>query len=320
MLKKSSLLLFFAVLTLFPYKTYSQGEIPAYDFLRVDPGARASALGGAFDTYTDDPNALFYNPATLSTATSQKLSAGFGKYLLDINFGTLAYMQKYKDIGWFGVGVRYFNYGKFDYTDENGNLTGGSYSANDLMFSVAYSNLIYDRINYGITLKYIYSNIAQYKSTALAMDIGFLYLIPSQSAAISFGINNLGQQLKSYIDTKEKLPLDVRFGFSKALEHTPVKVSVSFARLNESQAKLIQHLKAFSIGGEFSFGPAVMARLGYDNETRQDSELGTTLGLSGFSTGLGLRFNGGRYALDYSFNSVGKIGSTHRFNLGYAFK
>ncbi len=318
-LKKIGFLIVISLLTLFSTRSYSQTEIPAFDFLRVDPSARASSLGGAFDTYTDDPNAIFYNPATLSAASSKMLSAGFGKYLLDINFGTLAYTQKYKDIGWFGVGVKYFNYGKFDYTDENANPTGGSFSSNDLMFSVAYSNYVYEKINYGVTLKYIYSNIATYKSTAFAMDFGFLYLIPSQGAALSFSVNNLGQQLSTYISTKERLPLDVRFGFSKALEHTPVNVSVSFARLNESQSKLIQHLKAFSIGGEFTFGEAVLARIGYNNEVRQDSELGTTLGLAGFCGGVGLRFAGGKYKLDYSFNSIGKIGSTHRFNVGYAF-
>src|SRR5438128_988079 len=137
MLKTEGFLISFIVLTLLSVTSYSQQEIPAYDFLRVDPSARASALAGAFDTYTDDPNAMFYNPASLSTATSKKISAGFGKYLLDINFGTLSYMQQYKQIGWFGVGVKYFNYGKFDYTDENGIPTGGTFGATDLMFSAA---------------------------------------------------------------------------------------------------------------------------------------------------------------------------------------
>lgn len=319
MLKKACFLTVLGAITIFSASSRAQGEIPAYDFLRVESSARGSALGGAFDTYTDDPNTMFYNPASLSTATSKKLSAGFGKYLLDINFGTLTYMQKYKEIGWIGVGVKYFNYGKFDYADENGNPTGGQFGASDLLFSAAYSNLIYDKINYGITLKYIHSSIADYKSSALALDIGFLYLIPSQSMAVSLSVNNLGKQLNAFIDTKEKLPLDVRVGFSKKLEHTPLKLSITFAKLNESKEKIIQHLKAFSIGGELTFGQNLSARIGYNNENRQDYKLGTTLGLAGFSAGVGLNFSG-KYALDYSFNSVGKTGSTHRFNIGYAFK
>jgi hypothetical protein len=318
MLKKANFLTFLTFLTLLSVKLYSQTEIPAYEFLRIDPSARASALGGAFDTYTDDPNVMFYNPASLSTATSKKISAGFGKYYLDMNFGTLAYMQKYKDIGWFGAGVKYFNYGKFDYTDENGEPTGGQFGATDLMFQVSYSNFVYEKINFGITAKYIYSSIAEYKSSAAAIDFGFLYMIPGPSIALSFSVNNLGTQLSRYIDTKERLPLDVRFGFSKKLEHTPLRVSVSFAKLNESTEKIIQRLKAFSIGGEFTFGQNLCMRIGYSNEKRQDFKLGTTLGLAGFSAGVGLNFSG-KYALDYAFNSTGKVGSTHRFNVGYAF-
>ncbi len=317
MLKK---IIFLALLfiTLTSTGLFSQTEIPAFDFLRIDPGAKASSLAGAFDTYTDDPNAMFYNPASLSTITKSKVSAGFGKYLLDMNFGTLAYAQKYKDIGWFGIGVKYFDYGSFDRTDENGISTGEKFAANDLMLSVGYSNYIYEKVNYGITVKYIYSGIAEYKSSAFAIDFGMQYHIPSSQLSLSFGVNNLGSQLSSYINAKEKLPLDVRIGLSKRLEHTPVRLNVTFAKLNESRAKLIQHIKAFSIGAEFIFSDNVSARLGYDNESRQDMKLGTSLGISGFSTGLGMRF-ADKYVFDYSLNSLGKVGSTHRVNLGYIF-
>ncbi|MEO8512259.1 MAG: type IX secretion system protein PorQ [Ignavibacteria bacterium] len=317
MLKK----LIFGALLFVPFisgNVFSQTEIPAFDFLRVDPGAKASSLAGAFDTYTDDPNAMFYNPASLSTITKSKVSAGFGKYLLDMNFGTLAYAQKYKDIGWFGIGVKYFDYGSFDRADENGVETGEKFAANDLMISVGYGNFIYEKVNYGITLKYIYSGIAEYKSSAFAVDFGLQYHIPSSQLSLSFGVNNLGAQLSSYISAKEKLPLDIRVGVSKRLEHTPVRLNVTFAKLNESREKFVQHLKAFSIGAEFIFSDNVSARLGYDNESRQDMKLGTSLGISGFSTGLGMRF-ADKYVFDYSLNSLGKVGSTHRVNLGYIF-
>lgn len=317
MLKKIAIAALFFVSPVF-LNVFAQTEIPAFDFLRVETGAKASSLAGAFDTYTDDPNAMFYNPASLSTITKSKVSAGFGKYLLDMNFGTLAYAQKYKELGWFGIGVKYFDYGSFDRTDENGVSTGEKFNANDLMVSVGYGNFIYEKINYGITLKYIYSGIAEYKSSAFAVDFGLQYQMPSSQFAISFGVNNLGAQLSSYISAKEKLPLDIRIGISKRLEHTPVKLNVTFSKLNESREKFVQHLKAFSIGAEFIFSDYVSARLGYDNESRQDMKLGTSLGISGFSTGLGIRF-AEKYVFDYSLNSLGKVGSTHRVNVGYIF-
>jgi hypothetical protein len=319
MLKKLIFLPLFVLLLSFPSNIIAQTEIPAFDFLRVEPGAKASALAGAYDTYTNDPNAMFYNPATLSTITDRKVSAGFGKYLLDINFGTLSYAQKYKDIGWIGIGVKYFDYGTFDRADENGTSTGETFGANDLMVSAAFSNYIYEVINYGVTVKYIYSGIGEYKSSAVALDIGLLYLIPSQQIGISLGVNNLGTQLSQYIDTKEKLPMDVRVGFSKRLEHTPVRMNVTFSKLNVSREKLLQRFKSFSLGAELIFSDYVSARIGYDNESRQDLKLGTSLGIAGFSAGLGIQM-GDKVVFDYGLNSLGKIGSTHRINIGYIFK
>ncbi len=299
-------------------RVFSQDN-PTYDFLNVTPSARASALATAFESYTDDPNMVFYNPAGISTITKKQLSAGFGKYLLDINFGHAAFAFKYKDIGWFGAGVKYFNYGTFDYADENG-VTSGTFHANDLMFSAGYSNLIYGRINYGINIKFIYSQIAEYTSSAIGADIGLMYVIPEQQWSFGFTINNYGKQLSSYINSKERLPLDIRFGFSKKLEHLPLNISFSFSNLNQDHLKLFdtKRLRSFAIGGEFELSDYVMARIGYNNQERQDLKLGTSLGIAGFSAGLGIKF-AQRYKFDYSLNSFGKVGTMHRFDLGYIF-
>jgi hypothetical protein len=318
MQNKTQILVILAVILLISAKIIYSQDRPAFDFLKVDPSARASALAGAFESYTNDPNVIFYNPAGLSTVEGKKLSASFGKYLLDINFGTASYSMKYKDIGWFGVGVKYFNYGSFDYMDENGVATGGTFNASDLMVSVGYSNYLYDVVNYGVNAKFIHSKIADYNSSAVAFDFGLLYMIPSQQLNLALSVNNIGTQLDAYLDSREKLPLDVRVGFSKKLEHLPLQLSISFSNLNEDKDKFLQHFKSFAIGGEFTFSENVLARIGYSNERRQDLKLGSSLGIAGFSAGIGIRFLD-KYSFDYSLNSLGKVGSTHRFNLGYKF-
>ncbi|MBK9334584.1 MAG: hypothetical protein IPM96_19820 [Ignavibacteria bacterium] len=65
MLKIRSLIISLIFLSLFSVNSYSQND--SYNFLRLDVGARASSLGGSFVTNTGDVNALFYNPAALST-------------------------------------------------------------------------------------------------------------------------------------------------------------------------------------------------------------------------------------------------------------
>ncbi|MBK7157351.1 MAG: hypothetical protein IPH77_02030 [Ignavibacteria bacterium] len=53
-----------------------------YDFLKLDIGARASALGGSFTSSTNDVNTIFYNPAALSTLINRQASVGFSNIYL----------------------------------------------------------------------------------------------------------------------------------------------------------------------------------------------------------------------------------------------
>ncbi len=124
-------------------------------------GARASALGGSFTSTTNDVNSIFYNPAALSTLNNSQASVGFFKYLLDINSGYASYTQKYKDLGYFGVGVRYMNFGSFDKYDEQTNNLG-TFSPNDIAISLGYANSYNDKLNYGANIKFIYSSIDEF--------------------------------------------------------------------------------------------------------------------------------------------------------------
>ena len=46
----------------------------ATDFTYIQPGIRANSMGGAFSAVADDPYAIFYNPAGISTLTDLQLS------------------------------------------------------------------------------------------------------------------------------------------------------------------------------------------------------------------------------------------------------
>ncbi|HCN37790.1 MAG TPA: hypothetical protein DIS94_08775, partial [Bacteroidetes bacterium] len=72
------------------------------------------------------------------------------------------------------------------------------------------------------------------------------------------------------------------------------------------------------IGGEFVLNDYVDLRLGYNNQQRQDLKTGSAVGLAGFSIGVGIKIR--NYRLDYAFNSLGNVGSTHRVNLAFDIK
>ncbi len=238
--------------------------------------------------------------------------------MLDINSGNVAYGQRYKDAGYFGAAIRYMNYGSFEKFDQQSNSLG-TFSANDLAFSLGYSNVYSNNIHYGINLKLIHSSIDDFSSTAIAVDAGVLYTIPSSMWNFGLSVLNAGSQISEYNSTKENLPLDLRFGISKKLEHLPLTVHLDLRDLTEKGDQFFDRFKNLSVGGEFEFSENVQFRIGYDNAKRQELKTGSSLGVSGFSAGLGFKFLES-YSLDYAFNSLGKIGSTHRIDVGFAMK
>ncbi len=292
---------------------YSQTNT-TYNFLRLDVGARASALSGSFTAMENDVNVIFYNPAGIATLKDKQASVGFYKYLLDINSGNAAYVQKYKDIGYIGAGIQYINYGSFDKYDVNSNNLG-TFGASDIALSLGYGN-VYDNLFYGGNLKIIYSSYDSYKSSAVAVDLGAMYKIQKANMTLGLSLLNVGTQITSYQDYKENLPMDLRFGLTKKLENSPLTLSVGFYALSDSYDKFFNRFKNVTAGAEFEISDNINFRVGYDNQLRQELKTGSAIGIGGFSAGLGVKLQE-KYQIDYGFNSMGKLGSTHRINVGF---
>jgi hypothetical protein len=270
-------------------------------------------MAGSFAAVLNDPNSIFYNPAALGTIEAPTGSLGFFKHLLDINVGYVSYSQPLEeDMGWLGSGAIYSNYGSFAETDDLGNVLG-TFSASDLAFMVGYANELERNLYYGVNVKFIYSSIAGYKSTALAGDVGLFYNIPGSRVTLGASIRNVGVQLSSYISTKEDLPLDVLVGGSIVPRGLPLLLNVTVHKLNENTESFADRFRAFSVGGEFTLSTVLQVRFGYNNEQRKDLKIGTSSGLAGFSGGIGITVR--EYRVDYSLSSLGKIGNLHRISI-----
>ena len=286
-----------------------------YNFLNVDMSARAAALGGSYSTNNDDVDVLFYNPAGMGFLEKNPVSFSFVKHLMDINLFSLAYSTEFENIGRFGTAIKYINYGTFDEADEFGNRTG-EFNAGELAFILGYTNEFSENFYYGANAKVIYSSIADKSSSAIGLDLGINYEIPTQKLNLAAAVLNLGTQISSYIDTNEDLPLDVTIGISKRLENLPVRLSLDFHQLNKERDELYQHLKGFTVGAEFYLSEVFTLRFGYDNEARSDLKVGSSSGIAGFNGGLGVKIS--EYVFNYGYSSMGTIGAMHRIGLATA--
>jgi len=303
---KSTAFIALFIMSVFTGNLFSQNT---YEFLRVDMSARAAALGGTFVSNHDDPNVIFYNPAGINLLSEDPISFSFVKHLLDINLASLSYSTEFEDIGRFGGAVKYINYGTFTQADEFGTREG-EFGAGEVAFILGYANSLDSNFNYGVDIKYIYSKIADRNSSGLGFDVGLNYFIPEDDFCIGFAAMNIGTQLSSYYEEKEKLPLDISIGVSKKLEHLPLRLSLDFHKLNADREDFIDRFKAFSVGAEFTLSKVLRLRFGYDNEKRSDLKIGTSAGIAGFNAGLGALIS--NYTFDYGFSSMGVIGALHR--------
>lgn len=101
---------------------YRRAGTSAAAFLKIDAGApRAQALGNAFVSVADGPEALFWNPAGAASATSREVQFSYLDYLQGYRARTLAYLQPIgKTI--IGISINYMDMDDFDFRDEQARL------------------------------------------------------------------------------------------------------------------------------------------------------------------------------------------------------
>ncbi len=290
-------------------------EKPTYHFLHQEIDARSSALAGSFVSASNDPNVLYYNPAGLATIQKSQIAFGFTKHLLDVNAGNLSYAQQVEDVGFVGAGIYYINYGSFKETNVFGD-ENGTFGAGDMLLSVGIARTVEENLSLGISGKFIYSSIQKYSSSAVAADIGVVYNIPgSDPISLAATLANIGTQLSSYSSTTEKLPFEFTIGGNIKPQHLPIVLNLNFHKLNESQDSFLQRFKNFSFGAEILASESFHLRVGYNSERRKELKIGNSAGLAGISFGAGIFIKDIR--VDYSFSSLGQIGSINRISLNY---
>lgn len=294
------------------------GDLSGFGFLRLEPSARAAALGGSFSAiYGDDVNAFFYNPALLNETTHRRLSLSYLNHLSDINAGFIAYSRHYEGLGTVAAGLRFLSWGELQGADEQGNRTG-TFGASDVALTLGAARAQTERLRYGVNVHLIYSSVESFNASALAADLGVLYHVDGQQLTLSASVNNLGLTLNSLGVTKDDLPLDLRVGFTKRLRYIPLLVSLTGYNLHDigdepedgtALSNVMQHV---ILGGEFQFGPAFNARFGYNHRRHEGLKTGSRLDLAGVGLGFGLKVS--RFHLDYAFNSW-SFGGLHQLTV-----
>ncbi|MFA6472968.1 MAG: PorV/PorQ family protein, partial [Candidatus Latescibacterota bacterium] len=151
----------------------SAGEVSATNetqaavlFLNIRPGARQAAMGEAYSAIAEDATAVFYNPAGLAFQDKDKKNIQvmhtnwLPKLAPDLYYEFLGYTQYVEGWGHMGLNLVYFNLGEQNRTNSTGSDIIGTFSSFEMMASASYGATMTDNFSLGLSLKAIYSKLA----------------------------------------------------------------------------------------------------------------------------------------------------------------
>ena len=291
-----------------------------FPIMQLEPSARAAALGGSLVAEAEsDINAFFYNPASLDYTMDRALSFSFLNHLTDIRAGFLAYGMDVPRLGTLGLGVRFLSWGDLERMDAQGNAEG-RFNAGDVAFTAGLSYAYSQSIKIGVNINSIFSRIDDRNASALAADLGVLYVADGGYLTAGMAVNNLGFTLSSLGSSEDELPINLQVSVSRRLRYLPLRISLTGFDLNNAGTRaaqgssLSQFMQHMLIGGEFLFSDNFNLRFGYNHRQHDALKVKSRLDFAGFSFGTGIRIS--RILFDYSFSSWSSIGGLHQISLG----
>lgn len=309
------------------------GGSTAFNFIKLPASPLLTALGGVNVSYkTDEVGHSVNNPALLHSQLSSQLNTSFNSFLGGIKAYSLsgAY-QTEKLPATLGGQIYFVDYGSILQTDAAGNISG-DFRPVDFVVQASASKTYLEKWSYGVSIKFIQSSYQQYKSNAVAFDVGILYHDSIANFSAGIVAKNMGFQLKKYNAESEELPFDLQVGITKRLDKAPFGFSFSvqhahqfnisysdttfnrdnnFASTNTGFNKIFNH---FVLATHIYLGNNLEAAIGYNHLRRNELNTGSSAnGLNGFSAGLRIKFS--KLQILYARSSYQKNISYNQFGI-----
>lgn len=317
-------------------RSLAQDGSAAYNFLNITSSARVYGLGGMNISLVDDDITLTgMNPALLGAEMSGTLALNYMHYLSGSNFAGLTYGHSWGERGAWAANIQYLGYGSMKETLPDGTVVG-TFSPKDVVFGATYSHDITDRLRGGINLKGVYSGYADFSAFALSTDLGINYFDADHDLSLSVVVANLGGQVKRFNDSYDRLPFDIRLGWSQSFGNFPVRFSVTAWNLTKWKLPYMQTGDGLSentgtmkenfgsnlfrhlvFGADLIASPNYYISLGYNYKTRTDMSTHSRSFFSGFSLGAGLKVKS--LSVGVAFSQPHKSGTTLMLNLAFNF-
>jgi hypothetical protein len=273
----------------------------AFQFLMIQPGARAIGMGGTGVALEDDGYALYWNPAGAANAVEKEVAFTHVVYLQDMNYDFISFVEPLSGsvtleagaLGLFASGIPKTQ------EDLSGNLVdpGEKFSNSELAGMLSFAWSMDDGWSLGITGKSVSQSIGPASASGYAVDLGALWQAQSD-LKLGLSAQNIGAAVNG-----DDLPTNIKLGCAYDIPEKNLKMGA------EADYPLSGKL-SFGIGAELSIKEVFSARLGYNT-----AETG---GIGGIRIGFGVIVKED-YSIDYALMPYGDLGIAHQISLSLSF-
>ena len=327
--------IFLKILLLFLLTTagYSQNLFPllggqrvgtaAATFLKIDVGAEATAMSGAYVAMAHDATTLYWNPAAAAQVPDNTFTLSHIEWPVDIQYEYLGYIHHIERIGTIGVSMGMLHTPDMEVTTEyHPTGTGEYFQYYDTFGALTFAMKMTEQFSFGATVKYVEEGLAGLKMSGWMIDVGTFYWTGFKSLRFAVGLSNFGEDMKpdgSYMTTNKdgeaiekqyeafSPPTTFRVGTAMEVWETEQYALTTSFQVNHP----VDNAENAVLGLDFSYLRNLHLRAGY--RINYDEEQFT------FGAGFLVPISSLKFSLDYAYKSFTNLGSTHQFTFNFQF-
>jgi hypothetical protein len=307
-------------------------------FLRIPVGAKAIGMGSAYVSMPDNPSALYWNPAAVSSLHENTLIIDHALWLPGIYFDFIGLTIPLADQGTAGLSIGIMHTNDMEITTPDQPMgTGEMFNASSFVVGVSYSRNLTDRFSIGGTFKYIRETIYNDYANAIGFDVGTLFQTPFSGIRLGASISNFGtkiqmtgedlyipavissqqgtnQSITAKLNTDAfDLPLIMRIGISnEVVENDDFRLTFAIDGVSPND-----NAQSVNLGCELGFlKDKFQIRGGYKDLFLPNNETDFTFGTSVHEINL---LGDVLITFDYAYQNFIHLGSSNRFTLQIKF-
>jgi hypothetical protein len=304
---------------LFPLLGGQRVGTAAATFLKIDVGAEATAMSGAYVAMANDATTLYWNPAAAAQVAQNAFTLSHIEWPVDIQYEFVGYIHHINGIGSIGLSLGMLHMPDMEVTTEYYPTgTGEYFRYYDTFGTLTFSMKMTDQFSFGASIKYVEEGLADLKMGGWMIDLGTFYWTGFRSLRFAVSLSNFGPDLRpngTYLKaTREgdqtsqsyeafSPPTTFRVGTAMEVLEMDEYALTTSVQINHP----VDNAENAVIGLDFSYLGNLHLRGGY--KINYDEERFT------FGAGFKVPVSWLPLSVDYAYKSFMNLGSTHQFTL-----